>query len=1610
MNDTLELKPEHKQAFERARDKGKVVMSLDASTRGPNTYDDSVFCGLPIPPNLLNRIIKFFSTDSKKIESDAKITKVQKIKRFLGTNHHFQIAVSILIIIISFLPLLFLDKIGGFGYPSAFLISMFNSLTTFFPGPGIVGVIAMAKAYDPLLIGVAAGAGAALGQITSYYVGRNSKPILEKTRIYKRIDALMQKRWAALVIFIVYLNPILIPFIPIADITGAIAGAARYPFLLYLLLSMAGNIPKHMLYVWGGASVLNYLLSIIHSPLGIGIVVIFSLGILTIGWFLLFRPRKVELVYRLGMIKLARLLRILKSIVKRAQRIKSDPNLTLMIPTPNTFRLAKFWNPLARRRRIIRNGETLSMYIREESAKSINIQMSNKKRRQIVTRYDIPILTRYLKDILTEVEIDERGLVISIKYESEVPSRVIPVIKKGGRPQVEMNLAELDSSQSPKFEEDFIGAVAQAQASLVTKKSFTRREPDFSIGVQQVGAEPEEVAPIRKNPLARFTRFVESAKIKLTQAKIGNSERTKLQIALNRTSTGRIELDKMWRRINRPQNITRLKLPKREEEMLERRYGQRQERLEVINADTYLIPYRCLKGKREAKRMNKVIEALCDILRQGKPEGWPEDKWDSFRKVFLYRQEPDYSSPELAFEKNRTLYYPKENIIALDFNKVVDKNYLFATLPEEILHAQDRERIFYILYNCHIPLIAKALIHNEMVPLMNAMFEHLSRHIGLNLKSLKKINFPGEPFSESYLRADSTTPKEAIARSLSNGAGDFKEGDDPFRYLISKLGYKEAVNLLEQALNIIIEAQSNEEENWQAEFEKSIDALIAAERELPQTQSILKREENRAKERRDVRKIKAAKDKIRQLGNLINKTKEAIAKVCQENVSRVQRYIREKQKLGEIERQEIAQRFLAEAIEIELKRVIEILDEVIECLRELLRLQGRKRGIGQEINKLRQAKSKGKLAELNRQLKTVEAEIEELSNRIQADKERTDELFTRQAGLFISAIARKITSQEIADEVLISFVSSYLKTALESDELPEEGTEFHRSLFQIMAAVQLFGLENKAKSKDAEELSNLYLTKERKYLVSVGFQSIDILRAFLALMATLHYENELIIFNRYWEVLQELVSRDISKLREVLEVSRSQNFEMTLDITYRLLTSSEDFLTQALMAVSPRDESGQANFLIDGDFLGDFYLRLMSFLSVIKEGEEKRKILLAMIIGLTERLMQESINEDKGMMEIPSGYANAGKFLRRIFREDASLEILLLEGLRQDINSFSADRGLKEALELQFFAGLLSKGDSGFLGQERGIIRQEVATLYEKVKDNNLEGYLPHAAKLQPLDDIVLEKILRLFFEELGRIERRERRLDAVLEKLIYFPKDRTESFLFRMLVPLGTIGEFKYKKETISASPNLREDTLKEITRSLLAAYLNKENPEVEARRPLFKDALKRLYEGSVAGNKEIVAKIVTETVEEVSVNQRERNELLGTVGRTGEREGNNKGGMKGRAWVRYLTLIPPLPLLGTIQMSDSEGVRGCNKDGDSEPETTVIPRDIKWGEREGEERWYERDRNKPSREAVVETPSEAEGGANKVVLGSLSPEAVSKIQKDASGVALSATVMSDG
>jgi membrane protein DedA with SNARE-associated domain len=136
------------------------------------------------------------------------------------------------------------NRLGDYGYPGAFVISVILNGTILFPVSNMAVMIALGTTLPlPWLVGIAGGLGAGIGEMTGYLAGRSGRGLLARSKAYNRVEGWV-KRWGWLAVFVMSI----VPFI--FDVVGIIAGALRMPVWRFFIACWLGRTISYVLVIY----------------------------------------------------------------------------------------------------------------------------------------------------------------------------------------------------------------------------------------------------------------------------------------------------------------------------------------------------------------------------------------------------------------------------------------------------------------------------------------------------------------------------------------------------------------------------------------------------------------------------------------------------------------------------------------------------------------------------------------------------------------------------------------------------------------------------------------------------------------------------------------------------------------------------------------------------------------------------------------------------------------------------------------------------------------------------------------------------------------------------------------------------------------------------------------------------------------------------------------------------------------------------------------------------------------------------------------------------------------------------------------------------------------
>jgi membrane protein YqaA with SNARE-associated domain len=172
----------------------------------------------------------------------------------------FLVAITIgsALLVKSFMPSM--AELGRYGYAGTFLLGFAVNVTVLLP-PVLMGatfppVVEFAGHANVLFVAGAYAAGATLGELSGYMVGRGGVRFFKLSRflgkhqgadtaLSRKLRYLLRKSWLWIILLAVT------PFPPF-DAAGIVAGAMRYPVWKFLIACFAGRVVKYafILYLW----------------------------------------------------------------------------------------------------------------------------------------------------------------------------------------------------------------------------------------------------------------------------------------------------------------------------------------------------------------------------------------------------------------------------------------------------------------------------------------------------------------------------------------------------------------------------------------------------------------------------------------------------------------------------------------------------------------------------------------------------------------------------------------------------------------------------------------------------------------------------------------------------------------------------------------------------------------------------------------------------------------------------------------------------------------------------------------------------------------------------------------------------------------------------------------------------------------------------------------------------------------------------------------------------------------------------------------------------------------------------------------------------------------
>jgi membrane protein YqaA with SNARE-associated domain len=144
------------------------------------------------------------------------------------------------------------EELARYGYPGIFLLAFLSYATVLLPAPAVLVVFGMGAVFNPYVVALVAGAGAALGEISGYLAGYSGQAVIERAEVHARLSRWMARNGPLTVLVLAAVPN------PFFDLAGVIAGALKMPIPRFLFWVWIGETLKMLFFALTGAWSLGF--------------------------------------------------------------------------------------------------------------------------------------------------------------------------------------------------------------------------------------------------------------------------------------------------------------------------------------------------------------------------------------------------------------------------------------------------------------------------------------------------------------------------------------------------------------------------------------------------------------------------------------------------------------------------------------------------------------------------------------------------------------------------------------------------------------------------------------------------------------------------------------------------------------------------------------------------------------------------------------------------------------------------------------------------------------------------------------------------------------------------------------------------------------------------------------------------------------------------------------------------------------------------------------------------------------------------------------------------------------------------------------------------------
>ena len=173
-------------------------------------------------------------------------------KRLLWRADFALLSLSVLLVTAFAFAFFYFDvnfaQLRTYGYVGVFAISAIGSASIFLPTPSIAAVFGSGAILHPILgipapilVGLVAGSGEAIGEFTGYAAGYGGSAVIRERPFYQTLQQWMHKN-GSVIMFVFSAIPN-----PVFDVAGTIAGAVKMPLWKFFASVWLGKTVKDVL-------------------------------------------------------------------------------------------------------------------------------------------------------------------------------------------------------------------------------------------------------------------------------------------------------------------------------------------------------------------------------------------------------------------------------------------------------------------------------------------------------------------------------------------------------------------------------------------------------------------------------------------------------------------------------------------------------------------------------------------------------------------------------------------------------------------------------------------------------------------------------------------------------------------------------------------------------------------------------------------------------------------------------------------------------------------------------------------------------------------------------------------------------------------------------------------------------------------------------------------------------------------------------------------------------------------------------------------------------------------------------------------------------------------